>query len=136
VLLNADPALVVACNADGVHLNSRRLMALQGRPLPPSCLVAASCHDASELAQAARIGADFALLSPVLSTASHPHAAPLGWDGFLRLRMNSDVPVYALGGMLPEHLSRARSLGASGIALIRGVWEAPSIEQAIGMALR
>ncbi|HJW81064.1 MAG TPA: Nudix family hydrolase [Acidiferrobacterales bacterium] len=136
VLLNADPALVAACNADGVHLNNRRLMALQNRPLPQSCLVAVSCHDANELAQAARIGADFALLSPVLPTASHPHAVPLGWEGFLRLRMHSDVPVYALGGMLPEHLTKARCMGASGLAMIRGLWEAPSIEQAVEVTLR
>jgi 8-oxo-dGTP diphosphatase len=136
VLLNADPSLVVACDADGVHLNSRRLMALQVRPLPQSCLVAASCHDASELAQAARIGADFALLSPVLATDSHPHATPLGWEGFSRLRMHSDVPVYALGGMVPEHLTRARGMGASGLAMIRGLWEATSIEQAVEVASR
>jgi len=135
VLLNADPSLVAPCGADGVHLNSQRLMAMQGRPLPQALLVAASCHDASELKQAARIGVDFALLSPVLQTASHPHSAPLDWEGFVRLRMQSDVPLYALGGMLPEYLAKARGLGASGLAMIGGLWESQSIELEIEAAL-
>ena len=136
VLLNADPSLVAACGADGVHLNSRRLMVLQGRPLSQACLVAVSCHDIAELVQASRIGADFAVLSPVLPTASHPHATPLGWDGFLRVRMHSEVPVYALGGMLPEHLHVARAMGAQGLAMIQGLWEASSVEMAVEAVLR
>ena len=131
VLLNADPALVEVCSADGVHLSSRRLLALAGRPLPQTYRVAASCHNAAEIAQAARVGADFAVLSPVLPTASHPGEAALGWDEFARLRMHSDVPLYALGGMRPEHLPEARRRGAHGLAMIGGVWEAPSIEEAV-----
>jgi len=136
VLLNADPSLVAACGADGVHLSSHRLMALQERPLSQACLVAASCHDIAELAQASRISVDFAVLSPVLPTTSHPHVAPLGWDGFLRARMHSDAPVYALGGMLPEHLQVARGMGAQGLAMIRGLWEASSVELAVEVVLR
>ena len=136
VLLNADPALVEVCGADGVHLSSRRLMALAGRPLPQTYRVAASCHNAGEIAQAARVGADFAVLSPVLPTASHPGEAALGWDEFARLRMHSDVPLYALGGMRSEHLPEARRRGAHGLAMIGGVWEAPSIDGAMENMLR
>jgi 8-oxo-dGTP diphosphatase len=93
VLLNAGPSLVAACGAGGVYHNSRRLMALPDWPLPQSCLARASCHDIAEMVQAARVGVDFAVLSPVLPTASHPHATALGWEGFLRLRMHSDAPV-------------------------------------------
>jgi 8-oxo-dGTP diphosphatase len=130
VLLNADPALVSVCGADGVHLSSRRLMALSGRPLSRAGMVAASCHNISELTQASLLGVDFSVLSPVLPTNSHPQASVLGWDGFLRLRLHSDVPVYALGGVQPEHLNLARRMGAQGLAMIRGFWEAPSLELA------
>lgn len=136
VLLNADPALVEACGADGVHLDSRRLMTLVERPLSPSLRIAASCHNTAELAQAARVGADFALLSPVQATATHPDVAPLGWDEFAHLRLSCDVPVYALGGMQPGHWSEARRRGAHGLAMIGGIWEAPSIEEAVETMLR
>lgn len=136
VLLNADPSLVGVCGADGVHLSGRRLMALSERPLSQSCLVAASCHNRSELVQASQIGVDFSVLSPVQPTRSHPQATPLGWEGFQLLRLHSDVPVYALGGMQPEDLKIARQMGAQGLAMIQGLWGAPSVELAMAAMLR
>lgn len=136
VLLNADPSLVKVCGADGVHLSGHRLMALSERPLSWSCLVAASSHNKAELVQASLIGVDFTVLSPVLPTSSHPRATPLGWKGFQKLRQHSDVPVYALGGMQPENMKMARQMGAQGLALIQGLWEAPSVELAMETMLR
>jgi len=131
VLLNADPSLVGVCGADGVHLSGRRLMDLSERPLSLSCLVAASCHNRAELVQASLIHVDFSVLSPVLPTASHPQVTPLGWAGFQHLRLHSDVPVYALGGMQPDNLNMARQMGAQGLAMIQGLWGAPSVELAM-----
>lgn len=117
VLINADVTLAQTVGADGVHLPSA---ALTARPPLPLC--AASCHNAAELAQAAAIGADFAVLSPVLRTASHPGAATLGWARFSELRRDCPLPVYALGGMRPELLATARQHGAHGVALRSGIW--------------
>ncbi len=123
LLLNGDPDLAMALQVDGVHLNSRRLQALDA-PLQhaPDFLVAASCHDAGELQQAMLIGADFAVLSPVQATASHPDATPLGWAGLRALTDRVSLPVYALGGMGVNDLDQAVAHGAQGIAAIRGLW--------------
>lgn len=123
VLLNADPALVGAAGAQGVHLSARRLRALSARPLPAGLWVAASCHDAAELAQAARIGADFVVLGPVLPTASHPGAPSLGWETLRTLTETTALPVFALGGLQADDLPRAWEAGAQGIAAIRAFWE-------------
>jgi len=95
---------------------------MQSRQRPEFPLVGASCHDASELARAAVIGADFALLGPVQATASHPQQPALGWEKFARLIESSPLPVYALGGMRQADLPRALAAGAQGIAAIRGAW--------------
>ena len=105
-----------------MHLTGAQLAALEARPLPPQQLVGASCHDAAQLAQALRLGADFATLSPVAATASHPQAAPLGWSNFQALAEAAALPVYALGGMAPAQRARARAMGAQGVAGIRGFW--------------
>lgn len=124
ILLNAPPELAVALGADGVHLKSAQLVNLEERPLGNEFWVAASCHDAGELKHAAEIGADFAVLGPVAPTASHPGAAPLGWEKFGALCRAAGLPVYALGGMRAVDLPRARAAGAQGLAMIRGVWDA------------
>ena len=122
VILNADPALVEQVGAAGVQLNSKRLRALSHRPLPAHLWVGASCHNSTELDQAARIGADFALLSPVLPTPSHPDATPLGWSHFQHLTDQAGIPVYALGGVSLQDLEQAWAHGAQGIASVRGLW--------------
>jgi 8-oxo-dGTP diphosphatase len=134
LLINAGPRLVPDCGADGAHLNSRRLMELRERPLGAEMLVAASCHDEVELAQAERCDLDFAVLSPVAPTASHPGAAPLGWERFAGLVARVAIPAYALGGVQPTDGARARCAGAQGVAMIRGLWEASSYEVAVAAA--
>lgn len=125
LLLNGDPALALDCGADGVHLNSRRLLDLAARPLPAGLLVGASCHHGRELQHAARIGADFAVLGPVRATASHPGLGAIGWQRFHRLSDAATLPVYALGGLGPDDQFTAWRHGAQGIAAIRGLWQAP-----------
>jgi 8-oxo-dGTP diphosphatase len=120
LLLNADPDRVFSTGAAGVHLNSRRLLALTQRPLPPALWVAASCHNLMEIRQAENTGVDFILLSPVLTTHSHPDGQPLGWDRFGAWVDLANVPVFALGGMTRDHLAQARQGGAQGVAGIRG----------------
>ncbi len=131
VLLNADPADVDACGADGVHLNSARLKQYASRPLSRDYFVGASCHDATELAQAGRIEADLVVLGPVASTPSHPDREPLGWENFAALCRGATPLVYALGGMRPEDLSHACARGARGVAMISGVWEAADVAQSV-----
>jgi 8-oxo-dGTP diphosphatase len=106
----------------GVHLRSEQLMGLGERPLPPPQSVAASCHDAAELAKAQALGCDFAVLGPVARTPSHPGRAPIGWPAFAALREQVPLPVYGLGGLSTVDLAMARAHGAQGIAAIRGLW--------------
>jgi 8-oxo-dGTP diphosphatase len=82
LLVNAGAELLEAIDVDGVHLESARLMQATIRPVPDQALLAASCHDERELAHAARIGVDFAVLSPVAATASHGGTTPMGWPRF------------------------------------------------------
>ncbi len=118
VLINDDEGLARDVGAHGVHLSSARLMAQTRRPA--FARVAASCHSPEELAHAAKLGLDFAVLSPVLPTASHPDAHGLGWKRFAQWIEHSPLPVFALGGMQPEMIETARTHGAHGIALLRG----------------
>ena len=106
-------------------MTSERLRECTERPLSEGLLVGASCHNEQELVQAQRIGADFAVLAPVLATESHPGATILGWQQFSALMDKTVIPVYALGGLGREHLSQAQACGAQGIAAIRALWEDP-----------
>jgi 8-oxo-dGTP diphosphatase len=120
VLLNGDAALAQEVGADGVQLTGAQLAQLSERPAVDWC--AASCHNAEELRRAEALGCDFALLSPVLPTLSHPGAPHLGWDNFAAIAAGSSIPVYALGGLNHGDMQRAWQHGAHGIALLRQAW--------------
>ncbi len=118
LLLNSATALGFCADADGLHLTSRHLLALDERPQGYRW-VAASCHNAYELSHAEKMGLDFAVLAPVLATQSHPETPALGWQRFSDWVQSSHLPVYALGGMCLADLATARRAGGQGIAAIR-----------------
>jgi 8-oxo-dGTP diphosphatase len=120
VLVNGDIRLAQELGADGVHLTTKQLMALERRPQVEWC--GASCHDREQLQRAAALSVDFAALAPVLPTLSHPGAPGMGWGAFSQLVEGYGLPVYALGGMREQHLSTAWAHGAHGIAMMRGAW--------------
>jgi 8-oxo-dGTP diphosphatase len=121
VLLNSDVELARAIGADGVHLTAAQLLGATGRPNLAWC--GASCHSVEELRRAGDLGVDLVVLGPVRATPSHPGAVPLGWDRFREIAAGASIPVYALGGVLPRDLEKARSCGAHGLAMVRGAWE-------------
>ena len=122
LLVNGDVGIAMRQNLDGVHIPARIARTLDARPLATDSWFAVSCHDEAELAHAARIGADFATLSPVAPTPSHPDATPLGWPRFADLAAGSQVPVFALGGLAVSDIAIARRNGGQGIAAIRALW--------------
>jgi 8-oxo-dGTP diphosphatase len=115
-LLNSDLTETVNPDlADGLHLTSRALQAASARP--PACRwLAASCHNAEELAHAANIGADFAVLAPAMPTASHPGQPALGWPICATLLDAAKIPTYLMGGLNRDDLTTAHQAGAQGVA--------------------
>ena len=122
LVVNAAPEAALEVGAHGVHLNGRRLMAMESLETCNGLLVSASCHNVEELLRAQSLGVDFAVLSPVLPTGSHPGARPMGWEAFARMVAEVSLPVYALGGMTPELVERAWRAGGQGVAGISGFW--------------
>jgi 8-oxo-dGTP diphosphatase len=120
VLVNGDEQLAGRIGADGLHLPAQALMAARQRPQFEWC--GASCHDAAELARAAELGVDFAVLGPVLEKPGQPDLSGIGLKRFGDLAGGRPLPVFALGGMRLSDLDSARARGAHGVAMIRGAW--------------
>jgi 8-oxo-dGTP diphosphatase len=120
LIINADIELAKEIGADGVQLTGAQLAELSVRPDVDWC--GASCHNAEELRRAEALGCDFALLSPVLATQSHPGAPHLGWENFAAIAAGSSIPVYALGGLTHADMNTAWQHGAHGIAMLRQAW--------------
>ena len=101
--------------ADGVHLTAAALMAAAQRPA--TRIAGASCHDATEIAQAVKLDLDYVVVGPLRDTASHPGAKTLGWEAFAALVKDCPLPAYAIGGLTRADLAEAKRRGAHGVAL-------------------
>lgn len=124
-VVNRDPDLAIAVEADGVHLRADGPEpAVVRDELPPGFLVGASCHDEAEIARAR--GADWIFLGPVFPTRSKPASVPLRLERFAALCATTDVPVYAIGGVTAERLAACIAAGAAGVAAIRACWDDPA----------
>jgi 8-oxo-dGTP diphosphatase len=117
VMVNSDLALARTTNANGVHLTSAQLKTIEARP--DFDWVGASVHTTAELARAAELKCDFAVLGSVKQTASHPGQTPIGWTKFGDMVRNSPIPVFAIGGLTHADMADALAHGAHGIAMQR-----------------
>jgi 8-oxo-dGTP diphosphatase len=120
ILLNGDADEARALGCAGVHWTSAALHSATSRP--SDLLVGASCHRHGDVMHASALDVDLVVLGPVQATPTHPHAVPLGWNGFAEAISGTRVPVYALGGLQPEDLDIAIAHGAHGIAMRRHAW--------------
>jgi len=92
----------------------------------PEMSISASTHNAYELHAAAVADCDFALLSPVFPTASHPDAPHLGVKVFRELAQQSPLPVVALGGI---NLENRALLAGFPVAVISALLDLKDVQQ-------
>lgn len=132
LLVNSRSDIAMAVQADGVHLRSddihpRELREIwsranhgsqrAGAPAPHP-LVGISCHSLAQVANAAREGADFAVVAPVFEKKGAPDAISTGLE-WLREASTASIPVLALGGITLSNARACLEAGAAGIAAIR-----------------
>ncbi len=115
ILLAGPPALARRWGAGGVHLRQRNArQAAQAHRL--GLIVSMPVHDPREACAARRARADLAFVSPLHPTRSHPGAATLGRQQWLRLARLSGAQAVALGGLTPVRAATLRRASkASGL---------------------
>jgi len=116
LLVAGDPELARFMDADGLHLPEYQLM--QPPNLASFGLVSAACHNRKALLQAQRLGVDFATISPIFATESHPRTAWLGVHRLARIAKTAQIPLVALGGITAANAGQLKGIDLIGIAAI------------------
>ncbi len=127
LVVNDRVDVAALAGAHGVHLGARSLPVDVARSLlPPEAGVGLSVHGAEEARAAAADGPDWAFVGTIWPTRSHPGREGAGPEGVERaVAACGGLPLLAIGGVTPERVASARKAGAWGVAVLRGVWEAP-----------
>jgi thiamine-phosphate pyrophosphorylase len=120
VVVNGRADIALAADLDGVHLAADGVPAAAvRRRFGRRVLIGCSTHRLAEVEAAADAGADYVTFGPVYPTPGKEHYGPPLGPEALRDAAARGLPVYALGGVVPERFAELRVAGAAGAAGIR-----------------
>ena len=111
-------------NCYGIHMTSSELMETKNIPdaIREKYTISCPVHNHQELAKANVLKLDFAILTPIQKSFSYPGAPFIGWDGAKKLLKETNIPLYAAGGMRVNDLKKVKELGFVGIASMGSLW--------------
>ena len=121
LLIAGDAYLAKAVGANGLHLPEEMLAKKSGHwrnYLGPKTFLCVAAHSPKALCRAAAAAANFVLLSPIFPTKSHPNRKAIGINRFANWVSNSQIPVYALGGVNHKNKNRVLATKAVGWAAV------------------
>jgi thiamine-phosphate pyrophosphorylase len=124
VIVNDRVDWALALHADGVHLGQDDMPLPLARRIAPHLLVGVSAGSHAELREIVPLRPDYIGLGPVYATPSKADAGdPLGLEQFrtLRLAVPREIPVVAIGGIMPTNAGLVWQAGADGLAVIQAV---------------
>lgn len=135
VVVNDRADIALAGGANAVQLTSRSAGVSDVRGMAPSLRIGSSVHSAAEARDAGLFGADWCVAGHVFDSGSHEGEPGRGF-GFVRACAGAtEIPVIAIGGILPGHVSDLVAAGARGVASISGIWNDPNPGEAAGRYL-
>ena len=111
IVLESPPPLIR--NDYSLHLSADELLKIQERPVANK--VSATCSTPGDLFKAQRLGLDFIIIGPVLTSSAQDGRQALGWPTFQSLSGRINLPIYASGGLTTKDMELAREYGAQGI---------------------
>jgi thiamine-phosphate pyrophosphorylase len=130
-ILNDRPDLVAATSADGVHVGQDDSTVADARAtVGPERIVGLSTHSPEQVDAAARTRVDYIGVGPVHATPTKPGRPAVGLDLVSYAAANASVPFFAIGGIAPANVDAVREAGATRIAVVRALTDAPDVAAA------
>lgn len=134
IIVNDDIAAAYEAGATGVHLGqedwhkipvAERLAQLRGLEL-----LGLSTHSVLQALIATGEGANYIGVGPIHATATKPGREPVGVELVRHVARRATAPFFAIGGITLENLDAVLAAGATRIAVVSAILNAPDITQA------
>ncbi|MBM7558018.1 thiamine phosphate synthase [Halanaerobacter jeridensis] len=134
-IINDDPALALALDADGVHLGDDDLTIKAAREiLGPDKIIGYSTSNLAEVEQAKQQGADYVGFGAIYHTSSKDVQSRRQGIGLERLKQLSPevkIPIVAIGGINAGNIAKVKEAGADTIAMISAITGAENVKKEV-----
>jgi len=124
-VVNDDPDLARACNADGVHVGQDDMAAAEARAaLGPDAIVGLSTHSEEQIAAAAGEPVDYVSVGPIWETPTKEGRPAVGLDLIRHAASATPHPFFAIGGIDATNAPQVVDAGARRICVVRAIRDA------------
>lgn len=113
-----DPKMALAIRANGVHYSDldRNSWQLIKKEYSHQFAISLACHDLKSIKKAQNSNAEILFLSPIFMTKSHENSRPLGLQRLAKSCKYSSKPIFALGAVNSNNISKVLKNNAGGFA--------------------
>ena len=124
--VNDRPDVAYLAGAHGVHIGQDDLDVEQARKvIGPDRWVGISTHNLEQFRKAAATSADYIAVGPIFQTRSKANPDPVVGTEFLRrVRVLTEKPIVAIGGITLERAADVLAAGAESVAVISDILKA------------
>ncbi len=129
-IVNDDPELARACDADGVHIGEVGEVAAAREVLGRDGLVGVSTHSPEQIAAANEAAVDYIAVGPIWETPTKPGRPGVGLELIHHAAEQSRHPFFAIGGISPLNAEEVVRAGARRLCVVRAIRDAPHPEVA------
>ncbi len=135
-IVNDDPDMARACDADGVHVGQDDVAVSQAREiLGPDAIVGLSTHSEEQLAASADQPADYVSVGPVWETPTKAGRPGVGLGLVEHAAADAPHPFFAIGGIDTANAGEVVAAGAQRLGVVRAIRNAED-PKAVAEALR
>jgi thiamine-phosphate pyrophosphorylase len=135
-IVNDDPDLARACDADGVHVGQDDMEPAQVRAaVGPDAIVGLSTHSKEQIAASAEAPVDYISVGPIWETPTKEGRPAVGLELISHAAAGAPHPFFAIGGIDPSNAALVVEAGARRLCVVRAIRDAAD-PAAIGEELR
>jgi thiamine-phosphate pyrophosphorylase len=130
-IVNDDPDLARACDADGVHVGQDDTSAEEARELlGPDAIIGLSTHSEEQIAASAERPVDYISAGPIWETPTKQGRPAVGLGLIAHATANAPHPFFAIGGIDTSNAAQVVEAGARRLCVVRAIRDAPHPEVA------
>ncbi|HKA66618.1 MAG TPA: thiamine phosphate synthase [Solirubrobacterales bacterium] len=124
-IVNDDPELARACDADGVHVGQDDASVEEARELlGPDAIVGLSTHSEGQIAAANERPIDYMSVGPVWETPTKAGRPAVGLDLVSHAAENATRPFFGIGGVDPSNAEQVVQAGGRRLCVVRAIRDA------------
>jgi thiamine-phosphate pyrophosphorylase len=124
-IVNDDPDLARACDADGVHVGQDDTAVAEARALlGPDAIIGLSTHSEEQIATSAAAPVDYISVGPIWETPTKQGRPAVGLDLIAHAGTSAPHPFFAIGGIDSSNVSQVVEAGAHRLCVVRAIRDA------------